>query len=58
MNKQRKVIVNQKQQKLVHFLQNKTKKFQKIKNLLKILQQEDLQNLQKNIYTSIRILIL
>ena len=42
---------------LVHFLVNKTKIFHKItKNLLQILQQEDLENLQNSIHTSIRII--
>ena len=54
MNKQKKKIINQKQQKLVHFLENKIKIFHKtVKNSLKIFQHQDSNILQISICTSI-----
>ena len=48
-------IINQNQQKLVHFLENKTKKHHKtIKNSLKIFQHQDSNILQISICTSIQ----
>ena len=48
VNEQKREIVNQKQQKLVRFLVDKTKIFHEIvKNLLKILQQVDLEYLNE-----------
>ena len=53
MNKQKKKIINQKQQKLVHSLVNRIKIFHKtVKNSLKIFQHQDLNILQISICTS------
>ena len=58
VNKQKKEIVNRKQQKLVHFLEIKTKIHQKtIKKSLETFLQQGLLHLQDSIRTSIRIFI-
>ena len=50
VNKQKNKIINQKQQKLVHFLENKIKIFHKtVKNSLKIFQHQDSIILQNSI---------
>ena len=55
MDKQKKKIINQKQQKLVHFLENKIKIFHKtVKNSLKTFQHQDSNILQIIICTSIQ----
>ena len=55
MNKQKKKLINQKQQKLVHFLVNRIKIFHKIvKSSLKIFQHQDSNILQISICTSIQ----
>ena len=55
MNKQKKKIINQKQQKLVHFLVNRIKIFDKIvKSSLEIFQHQDSNILQISICTSIQ----
>ena len=54
-NEQKKKIINQKQQKLVHFLVNRIKIFHKIvKSSLKIFQHQDSNILQISICTSIQ----
>ena len=54
-NEQKKKIINQKQHKLVHFLENKIKIYHKIvKSSLKIFQHQDSNILQISICTSIQ----